>query len=1636
MPKSYRFRTEVGVDKEIRLNINQHFDFLEILSLKLRQEDLYDRFCADYGVVAGRVVANGGFGVPNVSISVFVPLDSVDENNPIISTLYPYKDLRTKNEDGYRYNLLPYVQEYGGHTPTGTFPDRNDLLTRKEVLQVYEKYYKYTVKTNESGDFMIVGVPLGQQKLVMDLDLSNIGAFSLRPSDLIRMGMGVESQFNGQLFKSSEDLDSLPQIINSVQEIDVTPFWGENDLCDVGIVRSDFDLRELGIEITPHAIFMGSIFSSNEDDYLKASCKPKKNTGNFCDLTTGPGNIKSLRQTIGVDENGDPVLEEYKFENNGYVIDDEGTWLTEVPMNLDYVITNEFGEQIISNDPSIGIPTKGKYRFKVSWMDEAGLDADIMRAKYLIPNIKEHGWTSSTSIPNEETRNKSYAFSLSWDDYYDKESAINCEDTFYLFNYNKVYTVASHIDRFKWGFNRNRYLGIKEINDRRCQSENNKFPVNDAKRNGNLINFLFNFLLTLMTPVFLALIPLLHVLAVVFNIIVLLINVINFIIKLVTFGLVDELVPLPSNNPFKQLSLPMISFPDCDACSCTEIDADTTNPTTQSMELLNSQLGQGALIETTMHENFTFPTCSGLEGTDSERMNLLGSMVCSGYDGREDKAYENIYGGKNDENEWLKSPVYPVFASNGTIDEWMLNSETTLGQNMNLMNRRAMYFGINQSTAIKTTLKNDQFGPNPPTSESFWDNVLIMFNDPGSEFEAGQLITFNDPNSIEDPNIGITGTSLYNENDYVEVTVKGLRNNPYEEQTYEKTVYVYNPTNEKTYDLKSGVEYFQVITAMTLSDVIDLKNPANTNQLFDRYIFNHKQYYGCDKDTAKGECSGGNQDLPCFNTTPIYRYNDYQNIVVTILVRGVDVYTPKQKIEYDLSRVFGYTNGTWYDFNGEIKVNGEYYMNIPIQPNTPWGGFDYENYGIWRNDYKTPSPHFQRKWGTGNDLTFNTSYNSNVSVNINDGYTQMDTPNLFNGSYTFILNNNDWQNFNTKATNKYISLDKSFTFGNYLNAFNTEYGSNGNGINCPDNDYPTKGINSTLQQSIEGCGYQYSKTGNNRKVNQADDVITMSPLYLSIDDITSQPYTVMSSSQNLIFRSDRLPSSDVYDRVEDIDGYENSIIFRRYAFNLNAAFTIFKISENGETVLVSENLSFGPADESFNAADASEGANQLTTNVLNTFGCSGMVPLDCYSGEGDDFGVETPCDIPGSLISAEERVVNGCYQFVVKNLIFTIFRDWQMFIEYRARLRFTFALCQGVIGEMFHNNWVNGTLYLPSFQKQTIFNGDNEVSRYRYCGDKQQPNEELRHQGPLYFNNQTNTFYYRSTPFNDSSNNFIGQTPSRDNYKGQNEKNLWFPTTIMDLGPRDNFIKEISLTPEFEGFIMDKITTSSYKDVSDIVNLFVISRLTNSTLLGQLFGAGDGSIGKLFSREETLVDGDLAQMLSINSEFGVLPYLEGNYEDSISVTGGDDGVFGIWFSSNTINRRIINNGVTTFGLNPNGPTNYFGYPNTQLVPHYMWKINNNYLFGTDENDWSTNTISSSYYQNDKFFEGSTTYMMPQNGYGLGYIYNRDANGNEISTLPNNGESPTFKVGSPFHFYFGLKRGKSAINRYINKYFVN
>ena len=545
MGDSYRIKTELGINKSINVQLDQEFEFLEILSLKIQQTDIYTRSCADYGVLVGRVTANNGFGIPNARVSIFIPIEQVDESNPLITSIYPYKSPNDKNEDGYRYNLLPYTPSYSKHSATGTLPSRSDVLTGGTAVEIYDKYYRFTSKTNDSGDYMIMGVPLGQQTIVMDVDLSDIGEFSLTPQDLIRIGLATEAQVAGNKFRTSSDLNSLPQIINLVKNAEISPLWGDPEICDISINRLDFDLRDdANVDIQPTSVFMGSIFSTEDNFRLRSNrilgnelgCRPRDNMGNLCDLVPGPGQILAIRQTIQQDENGNPVLEVYELEQAGNVIDGDGTWIVELPMNLDYFITNEFGEKVISSDTTIGIPSKAKYRFKIKWQQSPGLSQQTRRASFLIPNVREYGWIDSGNDPNYSTnvtrQNKlksSYYFGLDWNGYVTGFTSseriqklneiIDCQDTFYEFKFNRVYTVSNLIDQYKKG-GRGRFIGIKEIDDTSCNSTVNKFPANDGFKNFNLLFFIFSILMQVIQVISAPLLIVIHVVAFVWNLFV------------------------------------------------------------------------------------------------------------------------------------------------------------------------------------------------------------------------------------------------------------------------------------------------------------------------------------------------------------------------------------------------------------------------------------------------------------------------------------------------------------------------------------------------------------------------------------------------------------------------------------------------------------------------------------------------------------------------------------------------------------------------------------------------------------------------------------------------------------------------------------------------------------------------------------------------------------------------------------------------------------------------------------------------------------------------------------------------------------------------------------------------------------
>jgi hypothetical protein len=454
MDKTIRIRTTPNSFKSssIRVNIEQDFDFIQILSLNISQNEAYRRFCSDYGVVVGRVIMNGGVGVPNAKVSIFVKASEYDDLDDEIKELYPYETPLDKNDDGIIYNLLPKNQKFECHTPIGSFPDKREILDVDKYSDVYCKYYKYTSVTNEAGDFMIFGVPVGEHNIVFNVDISDIGIYSQRPYDLIREGSPKEIFEGTTQFKSSKELLTLPQFKSNITSVNVIPFWGDKSNCEIGITRIDFDTK---IKIQPSALFIGSAITDSHKNSVNKRCRPRKKTGYICDMTTTPGSINILRKTV------DGGVEEISIDG-GRVINDDGVWAFQVPMNLDYMVTNEFGELVPSESPNKGIPTRAKVRFKVG-LDMDGGDGRLRtRASYLVP----HNPNTINDVDynfNEETK----------------------EENFRDLYWNKIYTVKNFIPRFQAtsGHNKRTFIGIKDVDD--CVGTANPFPFNriDSKLN-------------------------------------------------------------------------------------------------------------------------------------------------------------------------------------------------------------------------------------------------------------------------------------------------------------------------------------------------------------------------------------------------------------------------------------------------------------------------------------------------------------------------------------------------------------------------------------------------------------------------------------------------------------------------------------------------------------------------------------------------------------------------------------------------------------------------------------------------------------------------------------------------------------------------------------------------------------------------------------------------------------------------------------------------------------------------------------------------------------------------------------------------------------------------------------------------
>ena len=463
--KSYRIRTKVGVtanspieDRYLTVKLTERIETIDIMSLKIKQENAYKFHAADYGVVVGRAIANGGFGVPNVKVSVFIAATEATKNDALYNAIYPYERVTQKNKDNIRYNLLPDVGDDECYQVVGTFPNKRLVLDDDNYMEIYDNYYKFTTRTNNAGDYMIFGIPTGGQILHFDADLSDVGILSQKPRDMIYKGYNAKQFENPNQFKKDDNLANLPQIISQDDSVYVYPFWGDEDENIIGITRHDIDIN---YKFEPTCVFIGSLVSDTNSNHISKKCIPTAAMGMMEEMVTGSGSIEMIRKK----QNGE--VEQFNIQG-AQLINEKGVWCYQIPMNLDYVMTDEYGNLVPSDDPTKGIATRTKVRFRFS-MDEFENDsANSFRAKVLVPNN-----------PQNSRYEPDYVF-----------GSFTEEESFRDLLWNNVYTVKSFIPRFQKGNgNRTRrFSGIKQCN---YNGTNNPIPYNNMR-----INLSFQFVMT------------------------------------------------------------------------------------------------------------------------------------------------------------------------------------------------------------------------------------------------------------------------------------------------------------------------------------------------------------------------------------------------------------------------------------------------------------------------------------------------------------------------------------------------------------------------------------------------------------------------------------------------------------------------------------------------------------------------------------------------------------------------------------------------------------------------------------------------------------------------------------------------------------------------------------------------------------------------------------------------------------------------------------------------------------------------------------------------------------------------------------------------------------------------------------
>jgi hypothetical protein len=344
-------------------------------------------------------------------------------------------------------------------------------------------------------------------------------------------------------------------------------------------------------------------------------------------------------------------------------------------------------------------------------------------------------------------------------------------------------------------------------------------------------------------------------------------------------------------------------------------------------------------------------------------------------------------------------------------------------------------------------------------------------------------------------------------------------------------------------------------------------------------------------------------------------------------------------------------------------------------------------------------------------------------------------------------------------------------------------------------------------------------------------------------------------------------------------------------------------------------------------------------------------------------------------------------------------------------------------------------------------------------------------------------YYYRSTPY---SPNFISNTETQYNYNSSgtqtgvntslteeyskktkgfygsrkgvlfpnnnlviSQVEINFPTTVVDLGPRNTWLKEVCVDPELDPncSISRSIGSTSYKGLDDLMEYIIQSK--------EIKERGRLDVQDLFdARSNGKIDGDIAQLMNFNTQTGIYPFefeeSDSPYIDQYSTVFDSKGPIGLNFvySEDDPDTPELEQAGELVRACLNEPGRLGD--TSQRVPYFMWDTRGHGFgenAGNGENqDYyddkiynqriqqfkaNLNTDLNSDPSDDLYF---SPYLLPPirdclevNGTKL------KANDNYKEYTVNGQQRHIMEIGVPFHYQLGLRKGKTAYDKFIESF---